>query len=328
MKWKYLVGILMSATFVFLAFRKVNFDELGAALGSARYEMVIPAVVLMVASLWLRALRWRYLMAPVKRIGFGSLFRSMSIGLMANNVLPARIGELARAHVIGEKETISRSAAFATIVVERVFDGLTLLCILGIVLLAGLDFPPWLQRASVAAIVFYGCALVVLAVFFLRAQAVLLLVERLARPLPARARETINRAARAFAKGLGVLGSGPDVLIAAAISPLVWLPGVAMIHLLLYSFGIHLPAAISFLLQVALCIGVMIPSAPGYIGTIQYVSVAVLGLFGVASGQALSFSLVYHACVFVPVVAIGLVCLAIERVSFSEINVLAKRRAE
>lgn len=328
MKWKYLVGILMSAAFVYLAVRKVDAGDLGTALANARYIFVPPAVALMVLSLWFRAVRWRYLMAPVKRVGLGSLFRAMSIGLMANNVLPARIGELARAHVIGERETISRSASFATIVIERVFDGLTLLAFLGVVLLAGMALPPWLEKAAIAAVAFYGVALLFLALLWTRAPAMIRLSERLSRPLPARLRERLLHMLRAFANGLGVLGSWRNVAIATVLSPLVWLPGVAMIHLLLVSFDIHASPSISFLLQVALSIGVMIPSAPGYIGTIQYVAVAVLGLFGVAGGTALSFSLVYHACVFVPIVAIGLACLPMERLSFSELSVLSRRRVE
>ena len=116
--------------------------------------------------------------------------------------------------------------------------------------------------------------------------------------------------------------------LAAALSFLVWLPNAAIIHLLLVSFGIRQPPGVSFVLLVALCIGVMIPSAPGFIGTIQYVSVTVLGLFGVARGEALSYSLVYHACVYVPVVATGLWCVAIEGVSFKEMNFMAGKRGE
>jgi hypothetical protein len=152
--------------------------------------------------------------------------------------------------------------------------------------------------------------------------------ERIARPFPERIRRAIVKLLQSFAGGLAIFRSRRNMALAAVLSPLVWLPNAAMIYLLFEAFGIHLSVSVAFVLLVALCIGVMIPSAPGFIGTIQYVSVAVLGLFGVAHGQALSFSLVYHACIFAPVVVTGLACLAIEGVSFSELNVLARRREQ
>jgi len=325
MSWKSWIGILISAVLLFLAFRKVNLGELKLALEGARYVYVIPSVVLMLASLWLRAFRWRFLLNPVKRIGIMSLFHATAIGLMGNNLLPARLGEFMRAHVIGEREKISRSASFATVVVERTFDGFTILLFLAVILVAeSTHFPGWLRNASVVAVVFYVGALAFLILFATRKNAVVRVIEVLSRPFPERFRRLVLHALNSFAAGLGILRSTRDIFIAALLSPLVWLPSAAILHLLLISFGIHLPVFVSFLLLIALCIGVMIPSAPGFIGTIQFVSVAVLGLFGVPRSQALSFSLVSHACTFIPVTVAGLVCLLVERVSFSEMRMVSK----
>lgn len=327
MKRNYLVGALVSALFLYLAFRKADLGEIRTAFAQARYGALVPVVALMLASLVLRAARWRYLLNPVKRIGFRSLFHATAIGLMANDLLPARIGEIVRAHVIGERERISRSASFATIVLERLLDGFTLLLFLAVILAAGVRMPGWLGKASIAAIVLYVVALACLVLFLARTPLVIGWGERLVRPLPRRPREVLLRTLHSFANGLAVLGSSRNLAAAALWSPFVWLPNAAMIHLLLVSFGIHLSVAVSFLLLVALCIGVMIPSAPGFIGTIQFVCVAVLGLFGVPRGQALSFSIVYHACIYVPVVAAGFACLAIEGMSFGEMRVAARRDA-
>ena len=327
MKWKYLPGIVISALFLFLAFRKVNLDDLKLALERADYVYVIPAFLLSLVSLWIRAFRWRFLLRPLKTIGMASLFNATAIGFMGNNLLPARLGELMRAHVLGGKEKISRSAALATIVVERVFDGFTLLFFLAIVFVAASPgFPGWLKKASAVAIVFYIVALVFLVLFTLRTAAVMRVTEAISRPLPEYVRRLLFRALNSFANGLGVLRSTRDIVATALLSPLVWLPNAVIIYLILVSFGIHLPVAVSFLLLVAVCIGIMIPSAPGYIGTIQFVSAGVLTLFGVPRGEALSFSLVYHACIFIPITAAGLACLLAGKVSLDEMRLVIRQK--
>jgi uncharacterized protein (TIRG00374 family) len=327
MNWKYWIGIVVSAVFLFLAFRKVNLSELKLALEGAQYAYLIPSVVLMIVSIWIRALRWRYLLNPVKRIGIMNLYHATAIGLMGNNVLPARIGELMRAQVIGQKEKISRSASFATIVVERTFDGFTVLLFLAVILVAeSTHFPSWLRNASTVAVVFYVVALAFLILFAAKTTAVVNAIEALSRPFPERFRRLLLHALTSFATGLGILRSRRDMLMSALLSPLVWLPSVAMLYLLFISFGIHLPVFVSFLLLVALCFGVMIPSAPGFIGTVQFVSVAVLALFGVPKSQALSFSLVSNATTFIPVTAAGLVSLFIGKVSFAEMRIVAKQK--
>lgn len=130
MKWKLWLGIGISVLFLFLAFRKVNLHELKKALESANYIYLIPAILLTILSLWIRAFRWQYILQPVREIRVSSLFSATMIGFMANNLLPVRLGEFVRAYTIGEKERISKSSSLATIVVERIFDGITILSFL------------------------------------------------------------------------------------------------------------------------------------------------------------------------------------------------------
>jgi hypothetical protein len=110
------------------------------------------------------------------------------------------------------------------------------------------------------------------------------------------------------------------MVAAIGLSPIVWLPNVALIYLLMASAGIHLPLLVSVLLLVALCVGVALPSAPGFIGNVQFVCVAVLKIFGVPAEQALMFSLIYNACIFVAILVNGLVCVFAEGLSFAEIG--------
>lgn len=319
--WKTILGILVSAVFLYLAFRKVNPGELAKAFRSADYVFVVPSIVLVMASVLFRSLRWRFLLKPVKRIAPASLFSATVIGLTANNLLPARLGEFVRAYAIGNKENISKSSSLATIVVERIFDGFTLLLFLAVIaVFRAREFPPWLRSSAYIAFVFYIGALALLVLLKTRTPLALRIVTAIARPLPGRIRERIIHLLGSFTEGLRILHSAGDVLAAGFLSLLVWLPYVLLIHLLLGSFGITLPVHVSFLLLVAMGIGVMIPSAPGYIGTIQFVCVAVLAAFSVPGDQALSFSILYHVCTFLPVTATGLVYLLVEGISLADIR--------
>jgi len=321
MNWKTAIGIIVSALFLFLAFRKVDFAELGAALENANYLYIIPVALLSLASVSVRSVRWRYLLRPVKEIGPRSLFSATFIGLMANNVLPARLGEFVRAYVIGERERISKSASFATIVLERILDGFTILFFLVIVLVFyAVSFPGWLRNASYFALIFYLAAILFLILLKVNTRRAVGIAEFALRAFPGRMHDPVIRILHAFIEGLAVLHSARNVLIAGSLSVLVWLPHVLINHLLLVSFDIHLPVFASLLLLVSLAIGVMVPSAPGFIGTVQYVCVLSLALFGVPREQALSFSIVYHASVFIPVTAVGLVFLFAERLSFTDIR--------
>ncbi len=329
MNWRLWLGVGISALFLLFVFRKVNLYELKGALETANYIYLIPVVLLLILSLWLRAFRWHYILQPIKKIKIGSLFSATMIGFMANNLLPARLGEFVRAYVIGQKEQISKSSSFATIVVERVFDGLTLLLFLVVVLIFGsFSSPKWLRNTAYIALGVYLFTLFFLILLKIKTNETLRLAEFIFRPFPPKLRRKFIQALNSFARGLKILHDTKNIVVSVVLSLFIWLPVAAIIYFLLVSFGIHLPIYASFLLMVILCLGVMVPSAPGYVGTIQFFCVAGLALFGVPKSQALSFSIIYHVSTFIPVTAIGLVYLFVERLSFAEIQGSTKIKKE
>jgi hypothetical protein len=318
---KIIVGAATSALFLYLAFRAVRPEDLGEAFKQTDYLSAVPAALLIVAGLWLRAYRWRFILLPVKRIRVASLFHATCVGTMVNTVFPARLGELVRAHMVGKREGISRSASFATVVGERVLDGLALLLFLMIPVLSGsLHAPGWLREAEALAVGGYAIALAFLILLKSRRGAATRVAAAALGFVPERTRTRLVAATGSFVEGLGIFRGSKSMIVSALLSPIVWLPNVATIHLLLAATGIHLSVPVSFLLLVALCIVVIVPAAPGYLGTVQFVCVGLLGLFGVPQGQALTFSIMYAVCVSVPIVLAGLGCLVAEDLSFREIG--------
>jgi hypothetical protein len=137
----------VSGAFVYLAFRKVDLKELRAAFLGVDYPLIVLGACVGLSGFLVRAFGWKHLLAPVGRLSGWRLFSPVAIGYMANNLLPARLGEFARAYVVGKREHVSKSSALATIIIERIFDGLTLLLILAVVSLF-FPFPAWVKQGG------------------------------------------------------------------------------------------------------------------------------------------------------------------------------------
>ncbi len=321
MKWKTYIGIIISAIFLYFAFRKINPQELKLAFQNANYAYLIVVFFLAFLSLWVRSLRWRYLLQPIKEIRLRSLFSATAIGFMANNVLPARLGEFVRAYVIGEKEQISKSSSFATIVVERIFDGATVLFFLVMILVFySFSSPGWLRNAAITSLALYVVTSLFLILLKVKTEVAMNIAAYILRPFPRKIELLFMRTLHSFVDGLRILHNTKNIIISAILSLFVWLPNVMIIYFLLVSFGLKLPIYASFLLLVIIGIGIMIPSAPGFVGTIQYCCIVGLALFSVPKSQALSFSIVYHVGIFIPVTAIGLSYLLVEGLSIAKIR--------
>jgi len=321
LKKKTLIGFIISAVLLYLAFRKVDFRLLGDSLKDARYIWLVPAFFLMLSSVVFRAVRWRYLLRAVKEVEFVHLFSASAIGLMANNLLPARLGEIARAWVIGEKAGISKTSSFATIVVERVFDGFTVIFFLIIVLLSGkMHLPAPMTKIAYAAVSFYVLAVVFLAMLRLNRERTSSFVKALTSRLPAGAAAKTDKLLRSFMEGLTVLKRPRDIAAAGLLSFLVWLPNIIVMHMMIRSSGLETSLLATLTVFIIVTFGIMIPSAPGFVGTVQYCFVIGLGLFGVAESRALGISIIYHAATFIPMTAAGLFCLAREGMSFANLK--------
>jgi len=319
MKWKFWVGIIISGVFLYLAFRKIEFKEVGQAFKDANYLCVVVSGGLMIVSLWARAYRWKYLLSPVKKIGIPSLFSSTMIGFMANNLLPARLGEFVRAYSIGSKENISKSSALATIVIERVFDGFTVLSFLAIVLIF-FDFPGWVRKGGYFAFGFFMSVLVFLIFLRLHTKKVIRRVDSWLKFLPASARGKLKNILYSFADGLQVLKSSHHLVMVIIFSLAVWLVTVSAFEFAIIAFDLRLPIYAAFVLMVILALGVMIPSSPGFVGTYHYLCIASLGLFAISKDVALSFSIVAHISGFIPITLIGLYYLWRESLSLRDLT--------
>lgn len=305
LKRKLLLGLVTSGVFLYLATRGIDWTAFRLAFADARYEFLIPAVVFTMLGHFSRSVRWKFMMAPIKECRMAPLWSATAIAFMVNNLLPARLGEFVRAIAIGRTEHVSKSASFATIVYERVVDVFALI-LLTWYCMVRISAPTWLARSTEVLIAFNVALFVLLyAMVRWRSQFKAYLVRALRR-LPAGVQRRVHGSADAFVDGLAVVTQPRSLLPIAVLSVVVWGCAVLGVYFCVLALGLQVPILASVFLIVLVSLGSMIPSAPAFLGTMQYACVIGLGVYGVDRGEALAFSTVYHATQFFPITIAGL----------------------
>jgi uncharacterized protein (TIRG00374 family) len=294
-------GLFVAALFLNPAF---NLAQLLQALAAANYFWLAPAVAVFFLGVWLRALRWSLLLRPMTAIPTRRLFPVIVLGFAANNVLPVRAGELVRAHELHRRERVSRTASLATILVERVFDGLTLLFLLGVVSLAVplADWFAYVLRAG--AVVFLGLLAAILALA-LGGRHSLAVVRWVAARLPRRISERVEGLARLFLAGLDGIRR-PDLLALVALTSLAaWIVESGVYLLVFGAFGIGVPAFVALLVTSTANLAITLPSSQGGVGPFEFFAAQTLIAFGVPDELATAYAFVAHATVLLPVIPLG-----------------------
>lgn len=317
--WRTLLGLLVSLLFLYLAVRKVDFDAVGEAFLEANYLYTIPNAAAILFCMWLRAVRWRYLLEPVKSLTSKRLFSPVMIGFMANNVLPMRLGEFVRAYSLGVKEGISKSASFATIVVERVFDTFILLLMFAVVI-AFSPFPEWARKIGYVTFL-VNVALLFFFVFLKwKTDPTLRLLKRALGVLPGKLADFIYSTAQRFTAGLEVLSDLRSLCYIALYSAVIWIITALSNYFIFLSFGLRPPPYACFFLLVVVAFAIMLPASPGFIGTFHFGCTVALSYFGIGPNVSFPFSVVLWSCQYFPVTLLGLYYLRREHLSLKQVK--------
>ena len=320
------IGIAISAFFLFLLFRKIDFDKMTAAFAEMDYRFLPPAMALTFLSYYLRAVRWKFLLLPIKQTRLANLFPSTLIGYMANNLLPARLGEFVRAYSLGQKEGIGTSAVFASLVVDRLCDGFTVLLVLLITfftirLPAGMEqIQNGLVTGGYVTFALYLSVIAFLVLLKKRTDWTVRLVARVVKPVSPRLADRAVSLLGSFISGIRIPTTPAGVSAILASSLLVWASAIWPIDLVLRSFGVVLPMAASMFIVVFLVFAVMVPASPGFVGTYHFACVTALSAFEIGSEKALSIAIVTHGMGFFPVIFAGLFCLWRDKLSLRKLS--------
>lgn len=328
-----ILGLAISAIFVYFALKGLNLQEVRYWVTQANYWWLIPSIAIYFVAVWGRTWRWHYLLRPIKSISLARLFPVVCIGYMGNNIFPVRAGEVLRAYVLRRSEDVSMSASIATIVVERIFDGLVMLMFVFIALPFA-PVPGQLRIYVVAASVLFFSALLVFILLAARpAFAQRAYVATVRRLLPQRFRQPLDGVLDRFLEGLGSLRSSRDVLMIFLTSVFIWLAETGKYWFVMEAFtsqefgGFPVPFFVLMLMNGIVNLATTIPSAPGYVGTFDTPGIAVLTTYGVDKSLAFGYTIVLHAALWFPITLLGAWYFRRERLTWSDVDLARAQRA-
>jgi len=315
MRLQTVIGIAVSALLLYLAARNVQLAEIVPLLGQVNYFFLALAGASALLAVWLRAWRWRYLIPNSQTMKTANLFSATMIGFMGNNLLPLRIGDLARAYIAARKENATASAMLATVVVERLLDVFAILAMLSVIFFH-MPMPRWIANGFLIMLALGGAAW--LALFLMRSRANLLCAW-LGRLLPSRYAGQITGLIQSFLEGLAAMKSSKNLIIAMSLSVPIWTAYALGTYAALKACAIDAPFSASWVVLAFVGIGVSLPSAPGFVGTFQFFTVAALALYAVDPQQAFGFSLLHHLAQYIPVTLFGWILLVKEQMSLGDL---------
>jgi len=333
-RWRLVAGGVLAVALLALFFRGVDWSALTGALRSAHPGFLLGVMLLTVVTYLARAWRWGYLLSPLARVSFADLFAATIVGFMTGLVVP-RAGEVVRPYLVGRRHAIPISAAFASIILERLVDLVTVVLLFGAYLYV-LPMPAAQVRGPLLGLLKVGAGvaglgalavLLVLLAFSLKGERAMVLVDRLLKPLPARLSRPVSQGFRSFGEGLAVLQAPASHLLAIFAQSLVlWLSIDLTMYLNNRAFGLDLPFHSTFLLIGFLTVGVAVPT-PGMVGGFhESYLLALTQAFGVDKGTAAAAGITAHALSNLPVLVLGLLFLGREGLTFGKVAEMTERR--
>jgi hypothetical protein len=324
---KYFLSVALTLGFLYFAFRDTDFQKLFEILKTANYLWVLAAFPVLILSHAVRALRWRYLLNPVKKdLPFRSLFSSLIIGYMMNNVAP-RAGELIRPYAIAKLEGISRSAAFGTVFVERIFDVVSFMILIAMIPLMYSgplsEAFPWLEETGIWVTIVTIAFLGLFIFLMLRRDIVMKILKFFTKRLSVRSSKLVEHIAHSFLDGFLFFKERKNYFMIIVTSIIIWGLYIVMMYLPFYAFGLvenyRLDFAAALVVQAISSIGILIPT-PGATGPYHYFTIQTLTqLYGVDVELARSYAAVTHAIGFIGITLLGLYYFFVDKLSMSEV---------
>jgi glycosyltransferase 2 family protein len=308
------VGLVVSAVFLYLALRRIDVQVVWSTLANSHWwpwYVLAPSVYLV--GLLMRGLRCREILKPHCDLPVATSTNIVVIGYAANNVLPARLGEVARAYVLSRKANLTVSLSLAVTFLERIFDGLTITLLL---LAAAMysPLPAWGREVLFAAGGIFAIAVTGVVLVMVAKSAVLSLAKRMTSFLP----EPISeRILSILDRAIAATDCLRDPLLTAKVavlSLLVWLIEGAVYMLILPAFDLPLNPIWALMAMCVTNLGILVPSSPGYVGPFQYFCMMALGIFGVPRETGLGFAVMAFFLTYVPVTTWGLAAIAYYRI--------------
>lgn len=316
---RFALGIVISAVFLWFALQGQDLANVWNTLTHANYLWIIPGILTYFLAVLARTWRWHYLLRSIKAVPLRELFPIVTIGYMGNNIYPARAGEVLRAYALKKRAGVPMSASLATVVIERLFDGVVMLLFVFVSLPRLEALPDWLRQIVILGSAVFFTALI--AFFMLAANprhAQRVYRWLIARLIPIEFQGRVHGLADRFMDGLSALRRERDVLAIFVTSLVIWLLETVKYWFVMHAFPFEVSFYALMLMNGVVNLATTIPSSPGYVGTFDAPGIAILQAFGVNKSIATGYTLVLHAALWSPITLLGLFFMAHESLSWTK----------
>ncbi len=322
-----IMGIIFSALFLWFAIKDANFVQVRNAFANANLLAAVPLLGALASFYWLKAVRWSDLLSPTKTIRAHDLIPSMMTGAAGNNLLPVHLGEFIRMYLLAREHNVANSSVFATLVVERLLDIVSVLILL-LVAIGFADVTRELQIAGIFLAVLASGVLGVALAFLLYTSACVRFLNRLLRFLPRNIQDKIGLQVHHIAKGLASLRATHLYGRIILNSIVQWLLMAGCIHFALYAFELAVPTYTSIVILGLIVAGLSLPTSPGFVGTIEFCFVLGLQAFDVDASRALGAAIFYHTVLWVTVTLSGLFFMRQYHMTWRQFKNIGKTRPQ
>ncbi len=331
-KLRVIIGLLISALFLFFALRGQDFEAVRDAFRQVEFWYLIPAILLYFCGLCMRAVRWRFLLRPVADVPVRTLLSINAVGLMANNVLPLRTGEVVRAYALSKKTPVTKSAGLATIAVERIFDGITMLLFISVSMVF-VSLTSELRHVAVIAAIIFSVALAFIILLAHGGEVRDRFVRIVLGYLPDSVETRASQMADSFIAGLGVFTNWRSLVLVGGTSIVAWTFEASVYWVTAQAFGGEIAdvmgPAETFLTTGIANLATLVPSSPGYVGPFEAAVILVLsGALGLTREMALSYAILVHALLYFPVTIWGAIEWSRLHLTLRQVEALSAETAD
>ncbi|MGE0681193.1 MAG: lysylphosphatidylglycerol synthase transmembrane domain-containing protein [Candidatus Binatia bacterium] len=318
-RWRNLIiSLIVSGGFLYLAFRNVKLDDLGAALGRVNGSWLFVAIGVSLLIMVFRAWRWQLELLPLEYVPLGRLWVITAVAYMAINVLPVRLGEVVRPWLLSRRSNVSFANVVGNIVLEKTMDSVLILFYILVGLLTIENLPVWVRRGAIFPAVGAGILVSLVLLFWWRGEA--FVDHWVLHLLPERFRGGLKKVLASMADGMRVIPNPGLLLAVFLVSMVLWFLPILSSYIMILAFDFPVPFSAALVVFIFVGFGTALPNLPGMIGPYQYACQLALGLFGVSDVDGLAYGLVLNAVQFLTLIAQGLVAFPIAGVSFNEIR--------
>ena len=278
------LGVVIGIVAIYFSLRNIQGKEVFDSLKAINASWIIPIIIMNFMVIAVKALRWKIMITPIKKIRFLTMFRVLTIGFMANSVLPARLGEAVRVDMLGRDEALSRVTTAATVVADRIIEAVSFL-LLAAILVFMFNVPEWMHKGLIITLCItifcYG-----LVIFHSK-------------------RKTNNKFLKKLQDGAQALLHMRLATFSFLTSLLSWFLQGLMLYMTQLAFGVHLPIWGIILVLLAINLAVALPAAPGYVGTFEFACILAYSYLGLDKNIALLVGATFHILQIVPITLVG-----------------------